>query len=174
MRSQIISNTNPPPLSLSPIQSALRSVDGERAQRMATAATLSVWAAAQSLEATQHAPRACITTTKGAAWPTALPAPTNLRAGAASAPSSAHKSTSPNSTASSSTAMSACPSARLGTRALRPTGELPSVPSLAVTEPQGGAALIVGPTLVPAPRPAISFHSEVSSGWEVSVIQQPQ
>lgn len=112
-------NTSP----LFPHQSAQRSVCGERAQRTASAATLSVWAAAQSLVATQHVQHACITTTKDTAWLTALPAPTSSRAGAASAPIFAPNSTSPTWTASSSTVESACLNALLGIRALDPTGE---------------------------------------------------
>lgn len=146
------------PLSLSAHQSAQRSVCDERAQRTASAATLSVWAAAQSLVVTQHVQHVCIITTKDAVWPTALPAPTSSRAGGASALSFAPKSTSPTSTASSSTAASACLNVHMGTCRPHPTGELPST-QLAEMETLGGGTLIVGLTLVPIPHPAISLHS---------------
>lgn len=110
--------SHPLSLSPSPLQSARRSVHGGRARRAASAATPSVWAAARCPTATRPARRACITSTRAAAWPTAPRGPTSSRAGAASAPSSASKST-----ASSSTARSAWASAPLDTPAPRPTGE---------------------------------------------------
>lgn len=114
----------------------------ERAQRTVSAATPSAWAAAQSLIATQHVRHVCITTTKAAAWLTAHPGPTSLRAGAASVPSSAPKSTSLISTASSSTGRSACLNAHLGTRAPHPTGELQSTLMQAEMKPLGGGTLL--------------------------------
>lgn len=136
---------------LCPRQSAQRSVRDERAQRTASAATPSAWAAAQSLEVTQHVQHVCITTIKDAAWPTAHPAPTSSRAGAASVPSSAPKSTSPILTASSSMGKSACLNAHLGTHAPRPTGELQSTLMQAEMKPLGGG------TALPIPHPAISL-----------------
>lgn len=127
---------------------------GKLAQQTASAATLSVWAAAQSLLVTQHVRPVCITSTKDAVWLNALPAPTSLRAGAASAPSSAPKSTFPTLTASSSTEESACLNARLGICALHPTGESQITLMQAEMEPLGGGSLIVGLTLVPVPHPA--------------------
>ncbi len=162
----------PPPPSLP--QSAQRSVYGERAQRTASAATLSVWAAAQSLVVTWHVRRVCITTTKDAAWLTALPAPTSSRAGAASVQSFAPKSTSPTSTASSSTAESACLNAHLVTCVPDTTGEPQSTLMKADMEPLGGGTLIVGLTLVPVPHPAISFHSKIPIGQKLNIIQQLQ
>lgn len=137
---------------------------GERALRTVSAATLSVWAAAQSPVVTQHVRRVRITITKVAVWPTALPAPTSSRAGDASVLSSVPKSTSPTSTASSSTVESACPSAHTGTCRPRPTGELLST-LVAEMEPLGGGTLIVGT------HPAISSHSKVSSGQKLKIIQ---
>lgn len=163
-------NTSP----LCPHQSAQRSVCGECAQQTASVATPSAWAAAQSLVVTQHVRHVCITTTKDAAWPTAHPAPTSLRAGAASVPSSAPKSTSPISTVSSFTGESACLNAHRGTHAPHPTGEPQSTLTQTEMKPLGGGTLIVGLTVVPVPHPAISFLSNISSGQKPNMIQQLQ
>lgn len=119
---------------------------GKRAHQTASAATLSVWAAAQSLIVTQHVPHVCITTTKGAAWLIALWVPTSSRAGAASALNFAPKSTILTLTASSSMEESACLNAHLVTSVLHPTGE----PELQfplkqhVSDPQGTGFFVVG------------------------------
>lgn len=105
------------------LQSAQRSVDGKLARWTVSAATPSAWAAARSPAVMRPAPPACITIITGAAWPSAHLAPTGLRAGAASAWSSAPKCTCLIRTRSSSTGRSACPSARRGTRVPPQTSE---------------------------------------------------
>lgn len=112
------------PFFLSPQWGAQRCVHCERAQQTASAATLSVWAAAQSPIVTQHVLHVCITITKAAAWLTAPQAPTSSRAGAASAPSFAPKPNLPTLTDTLSMEESACLNVHLGTHALHQTGEL--------------------------------------------------